>query len=134
MITVKELRSMFNQCPNDWTIEFRKWEHGDSDDFKKKYPNYPMPNLVSINVKKVVTYTKSNYELIVHKFVLEDDFDNDFTLTKDEALEYFCWGYADFEMVEFELCTETDGNVPLKISLGDKGYSDKVQMITFDEI
>lgn len=93
-----------------------------------------MPNLVSINVKKVVTCTKSNYEVIVHKFVLEDDFDNDFILTKNEAIEYFCWGHADFEMVEFELCTETDGNVPLKISLGDKGYSDKVQMITFDEI
>lgn len=133
MITIKELKNIFNKCPDDWNMEFRKWEHGSLEDFKKKYPRYPMPNLVSIKVKEVITTVNEDHEFINHKFVLEDEFESDFMLTKDEAIEYFCGDLADFEMVEFVLNVK-DTEIPLEIEAGDKGYSDRIMMINFEEI
>jgi len=132
MITVKELRSLFNSCDNDFKIRFQKWEHGNKEDFMKRN-HYPMPNLVSIRVKKVITTANENHEWINHKFVLEDDFEDDFIITKDEALEYFCDGLDDYEMIDFELSTK-DGNIPLRIFKGDTGYSDRIQMIDLEEV
>lgn len=133
MITVKELKNILNECPDGWNMEFRKWEHGSLEDFKKKYPRYPMPNLISIKVKEVITTANEGNEWINHKFVLEDDFDSNFILTKDEAIKYFCGGLADFEMIEFVLNVE-DTEIPLDITAGDKGYSDRIMMINFEEI
>lgn len=133
MISVRELKNIFDECPDDWNMEFRKWEHGTIEDFKEKYPRYPMPNLVSIKVKEVITTANENHEWINHKFILEDDFENNFMFTKDEALEYFCDGFADFEMIEFVLNVKNT-EIPLAIEAGDKGYSDKIMMINFEEI
>jgi len=132
MITVRELRNLLNSCDNDFQIKFQKWEHGNNEDFMKRN-HYPMPNLVSIKVKEVITTTNKDLEWTTHKFILEDDFEDDFILTKDEALEYFCDGLDDYEMIIFELSTE-DGNIPLRISKGDTGYSDKIQLIDLEEI
>lgn len=133
LITVKDLREMFSKCPDDWNVEFLKWEHGNPEDFKKKYPSYPIPNLVSVKVKKVVTTANKEHEWIIHKFVLEDDFDDVFSLTRDEALEYFCWGLADDEMIGFELNVGNNINVSLSIEEGDKGHTDKKMIFTFEE-
>lgn len=132
MITVKELRNMFLNCPEDWNIEFRKWEHGNPEDFKNKYYNYPMPNLVSIQIKEVVTKANNDHEWINHTFIVEDDFEDNFIMNRDEMIEFFCGGLADYELISFELKTE-EGNIPLTIEVGDKGYSDKIMMINLEE-
>lgn len=132
MITIKELKNLFNSCDNDFQLRFQKWEHGNKEDFMKRN-HYPMPNLVSIQVKKAVTIVNKKHKLIIHKFVFKDDFEDDFILTKDEALEYFCDGLDDCEMIDFELSTK-DGEIPLRISKGDTGYSDKIQLIDLEEI
>ena len=87
----------------------------------------------SVKVKEVVTTANKEHEWIIHKFVLEDDFDDVFSLTRDEALEYFCWGLADDEMIGFELNVGNNINVPLSIEEGDKGYSDKKMIFNFEE-
>ena len=133
MITVKELKNILNECPDCWHMEFRKWEHGNLEDFKEKYPRYPMPNLVSIRVKEVITTANEDHEWINHKFVLEDNFESNFILKKDQAVKYFCGGFADFEMIEFVLKVK-DTEIPLKIEAGDKGYSDKIMMVNFEEM
>lgn len=132
-MTIKELKNIFNECPDNWKMDFRKWEHGSLEDFKKKYPRYPMPNLVSIKVKEVITTANKDNKWINHKFVLEDNFESNFILTKDEAIEYFCGGLADFEMIEFVLNVKNT-EIPLEIEAGDKGYSDKIMMINFEEL
>lgn len=131
MITVKELRNMFLNCPEDWNIEFRKWEHGNPEDFIKRN-HYPMPNLVSIQIKEVVTKANNDHEWINHTFIVEDDFEDNFIMNRDEMIEFFCGGLADYELISFELKTE-EGNIPLTIEVGDKGYSDKIMMINLEE-
>ena len=91
-----------------------------------------MPNLVSIKVKEVINKADKNYERVIRKFVLEDDFEDDFVLTNDEAIEYFCRYLDDSDMIEFVLNVK-DSEIPLKIEVGDKGYSDKIMMINFKE-
>lgn len=132
MITVRELRNMFLECPEDWNIEFRKWEHGNPEDFKEKYPRYPMPNLVSIKIKEIINKPDDDHKWIIHKFIVEDDFDDNFIKNRNEMIEFFCNGLADYELISFELNTK-EGNIPLTIEVGDKGYSDRIMMINLEE-
>lgn len=131
MITVRELRNMFLQCPEDWNIEFRKWEHGNPEDFMQRN-HWPMPNLVSIKIKEVVTKANSDHEWVNHIFIVEDDFDDNFIKNRNEMIDFFCDGLADYELISFELETK-EGNIPLTIEVGDKGYSDKIMMINLEE-
>ena len=131
MITVKELRNMFLDCPEDWNIEFRKWEHGNPEDFMKRN-HYPMPNLISIQIKEVITKANNDHEWINHTFIVEDDFEDNFIMNRDEMIEFFCGGLTDNELISFELKTE-EGNIPLTIEASDKGYSDKIMMINLEE-
>lgn len=129
MITVRELRNMFLECPEDWNIEFCKWEHGNPEDFMQRN-HYPMPNLVSIKIKEIINKPNDNW--IIHKFIVEDDFDDNFIKNRNEMIDFFCDGLADYELISFELETE-EGNIPLTIEVGDKGYSDKIMMINLEE-
>ena len=135
MITVREFRNMILECPLDWTIELRKWEHGNEDDFMKRNP-YPMPNLVSVKIQEVNTRLtdEGNY---ICRYILEDDFENDFKASPEDMINIFCSSKKDDEFLDFVLYTEdTPGHydhIPLSVSIGDKGYSDKVMIIDLEE-
>lgn len=135
MITVREFRNMILECPLDWTIELRKWEHGNEDDFMKRNP-YPMPNLVSVKIQEVNTRLtdRGNY---ICRYILEDDLDNDFVMTPTEMIDELINDLGDDDLIDFVLYTEdTPGHydhIPLSISIGDKGYSDKVMIIDLEE-
>ena len=134
MITIREFRNMIHQCPEDWKMLMHKWEHGDPDEFMKRN-HYPMPNLVSVKIQEI-TSRYNDMGCKIHKIILEDDFDNDFIMTPKEYENLFCEGKDDYDLLDFVLYVEENGkydHIPLKVSLGDKGYSDKLQILDLEE-
>ena len=135
MITVKEFRNLINLGPQDFTRIFVKWEHGDNEDFIKRN-HYPAPNLVSVKIQDI----SSRYNDMggrIYKFVLEDDFDNDFEMLPEDMIKFFCEGKDDYDLLDFVLYVEKNGkhdHIPLRFSEGDTGYSDKIKHIDIEEI
>ena len=135
MITVKEFRNLINIGPQDFKRVFKKWEHGDEEDFMKRN-HYPAPNLVSVKIQDI----SSRYNDMggkIYKIVMEDDFDNDFEMLPEDMIKFFCEGKDDYDLLDFVLYTEdTPGHynhVPLRFSEGDTGYSDKIKHIDIEE-
>lgn len=135
MITVREFRNMILECPLDWTIVLRKWEHGNEEDFMKRIP-YPMPNLVSVFLQDWCR-RKTDDGDVIYKYIFEDDFENDFKASPEDMINIFCGSKKDDEFLDFVLYIEdTPGHydhIPLSVSIGDKGYSDKVMIIDLEE-
>jgi len=135
MITVKEFRNLINLGPQDFTRVFVKWEHGNEEDFMKRN-HYPAPNLVSVKIQDI----SSRYNDMggrIYKFVLEDDFDNDFEMLPEDMIKFFCEGKDDCDLLDFVLYVEKNGkydHIPLQFSEGDTGYSDKIKHINIEEI
>ena len=135
MITVKEFRNLINLGPQDFTRVFMKWEHGDEEDFMKRN-HYPAPNLVSVKIQDI----SSRYNDMggkIYKFVLEDDFENDFEMLPEDMIKFFCEGKDDYDLLDFVLYVEKNGkydHIPLQFSEGDTGYSDKIKHIDIEEI
>ena len=135
MITVKEFRNLINLGPQDFTRVFVKWEHGNEEDFMKRN-HYPAPNLVSVKIQDI----SSRYNDMggrIYKFVLEDDFDNDFEMLPEDMIKFFCEGKDDYDLLDFVLYVEKNGkydHIPLQFSEGDTGYSDKIKHINIEEI
>lgn len=136
MITVKEFQNILNECPNDWTITFKKWEHGNPEDFMKRN-HYPMPNRVSVKIQEI-TSRYNDMGGKIYTIVMEDDFDDDFTMSPEDMVKFFCNEKDDNDLLDFVLYTEdTPGHynhVPLNVEEGDKGYSDRNMNIEFEEI
>lgn len=135
MITVSEFRNMVLSCPLNWTIRFRKWEHGSKEDFMKRN-HYPMPNIVSVKIQNVFTKLNDKGHYIC-TYVLEDDFDDDFEMSPTEMIDEIINDLGDDDLLNFVLYNEdTPGHynyIPLNIEAGDKGYSDRVMQINFEE-
>ena len=136
MITVKEFRNLINLGPQDFTRVFVKWEHGNEEDFMKRN-HYPAPNLVSVKIQDI----SSRYNDMggrIYKFVLEDDFDNDFEMLPEDMIKFFCEGKDDYDLLDFVLYVEDKtgkySHIPLQFSEGDTGYSDKIKHIDIEEI
>lgn len=135
MITVKEFRNLINLGPQDFTRVFVKWEYGNEEDFMKRN-HYPAPNLVSVKIQDI----SSRYNDMggrIYKFVLEDDFDNDFEMLPEDMIKFFCEGKDDCDLLDFVLYVEKNGkydHIPLQFSEGDTGYSDKIKHINIEEI
>lgn len=133
IITVKEFKEMLLNCDPDWSIKFSKWEHISTVQFPK---SNRMPSLVSVCIQDII-YRRTDDGDVIYKIILEDDFDNEFVMKRDEMIKVFCSKKDDDEMLNFVLYTEdTPGHynhVPLTISIADKGYSDKVMIIDFEE-
>ena len=136
MITVKEFRNLINLGPQDFTRVFVKWEHGNEEDFMK-HNHYPAPNLVSVKIQDI----SSRYNDMggrIYKFVLEDDFDNDFEMLPEDMIKFFCEGKDDYDLLDFVLYVEDEtgkySHIPLQFSEGDTGYSDKIKHIDIEEI
>ena len=135
MITVKEFRNLINVGPQDFKRVFKKWEHGNPEDFMKRN-HYPMPNLVSVKIHEI-TSRYNDMGGKIYKIVMEDDFDNDFEMLPGEMIGVFCEGKDDYDLLDFVLYTEdTPGHynhIPLNVEEGDRGYSDKNMNIEFEE-
>lgn len=114
-----------------------KWEHGTEEDFKRKYPRYPMPNRVSVCIQDI-QYMKTDDGDVIYKIILDEDFDDYFTLSPNDMKKIFCGNKNDNDLLEFVLYTEdTPGHynhVSLDVSSGYKGYSDKNMYIELEEI
>ena len=136
MITVKEFRELLLKCDSDWNVHLGKWEHGDPETFKKKYPIYPLPNRVSVSIQDIM-YRKTDDGDVIYKIILVDDFDDKFEMPRNMMIKIFCGKKNDSDLLDFVLYTEdTPGHynhVPLNVEVGDFGYSDKVMNIEFFE-
>ena len=134
MITIREFRNMIHQCPEDWNMLMQKWEHGDPNEFMKRN-HYPMPNLVSVKIQDITSrYNDESGKIFT--IILEDNFDDDFIMTPKEYENLFCEGKDDYDLLDFVLYVEENGkydHIPLLVSIGDKGYSDKVIIIDLEE-
>lgn len=135
MITVSEFRNMVLSCPPTWNILFRKWEHGSKEDFMKRN-HYPMPNLVSVKIQHVFTKLNDDGHNVC-TYVLEDDFNNDLMMNPIDVLYDIINDLGDDDLLNFVLYTEdTPGHynyIPLNVEVGDKGYSERVMQINFEE-
>lgn len=135
MITVKEFRNLINIGPQDFKRIFKKWEHGNEEDFIKRN-HYPAPNLVSVKIQEI-TSRYNDMGGKIYKIIMEDDFDNDFEMLPEDIINFFCEGKNDYDLLDFVLYVEKNGkydHIPLKFSEGDTGYSDKIKHIDIEEI
>lgn len=135
MITVREFRNMLLQCGEDWNVRLQKWEHCDSQEIDHR--QYPMPNLVGVKIKEC-TSRFNDMGGRIYKFILEDDFDDEFIMKRDQMIDFFCNDKDDYDLLDFVLYVEDETgkytHIPLTVSLGDKGWNDKMLTIDIDEI
>lgn len=120
MTTVKEIKDLFNRFEDGFKVSFRKWEHCTEEEFRKR--KWPWPNSVSLSLQDRTTRTTDDGDTI-RTFIFEDDFDNDFIMTKEEAIKFFCSGLEDTDLVSVRLYVEdTPGHydhIEMKMSKGD---------------
>ena len=135
MITVKEFKDIVLSCPLNWTIRFMKWEHGSKEDFMKRN-HYPMPNRVSVKIQHVSTKLNDEGHYVC-TYILEDDPYDDLMMTPIEVLDDIINDLGNDDLLNFVLYTkDTPGHynyIPLNVEIGDKGYSEKVMQINFEE-
>ena len=138
MITVKRFKEIINSCPDNWTIIFHKWEHMSStpDDSYKGYKGFP--NIVGVKIVDIFDRTNDIDGNIIRTIIVEDDIDDDLTGFPNEIIEKIIYFLKDNDCIEFNLqVEETPGHldlIPLKsIEIMDKGYSDKIMLISVDE-
>lgn len=134
MTTVKEIKDLFNTFEDGFKVSFRKWEHCTEEELSKR--KWPMPNIVSLSLQDRITRTTDDgYK--IRKFIFEDDFDNDFIMTKEEAIKFFCGGLEDNDLVSLRLYVEdTPGHynhIEMEMSKGDTSWSDRQTILDFDE-
>lgn len=135
MVTVKEIKDLFNTFEDDFKVSFRKWEHCTEEELSKR--KYPMPNIVSLSLQDRTTRTTDDgYK--IRKFIFEDDFDNDLIMTKEEAIKFFCGGLDDNDLISVRLYVEdTPGHydhIEMEMSKGDTSWSDRQTNLEFDEL
>ena len=132
MTTVKEIKDLFSKFEDGFTISFRKWEHIKPNESKKFWPNR-----VSLSLQDRTTRTTDDGDTI-RKFIFEDDDDNDFIMTKEEAIKFFCGGLDDNDLVSIRLYVEdTPGHydhIEMEMSKGDTSWSDRQTNLEFDEL
>ena len=136
MITVREFCNLVHNGPKDYLRSFRKYEHGDYETFMKRN-HYPMPNLVSVKIREITSRQNDMHiGCMIYKIILEDDFDNDFEMTHDEMIKFFCEGKDDYDLLDFELYVEENDkydHIPLKFFEGDTDYDNHIKYINIEE-
>ena len=129
MITVREFKNIINQCPKDFTLSLKKWEHCTEEELQKR--SYPMPNRVSVKIVDIIK-DYNEFDTNTFKFILKDDFDNDLEGTPQEILDIFCKDLSNYDLLCFKLQVGIE-MIPLNVEVGDIGYSDKIMNIEFEE-
>lgn len=134
MMKASELKQIFLSANQDWEIRLSKWEHCTEEELKKR--SYPLPNRTSVRIID----TSSNLDDVTGNRIISyylEDCDEDFCKKRDDMISFFCGGLDDNDILNFYLYTEdTPGHydyIPLTISQGDKGYSDKRMLVELDE-
>lgn len=128
-MTVREFRNIIEQCPKNFNIELKKWEHCTKEELQSR--SYPMPNRVSVKIVGIIK-DYNEFGTNTHKFIFKDDFDNVLEGTSQEILDIFCKDLSDYDLLCFKLQVGTE-MIPLNIEVGDIGYSDKIMNIEFEE-
>ena len=138
MITVKRFKEIINSCPDNWTIIFRKWEHISQtpDGPYKGYKGFR--NIVGVKIVNIVERINEIDGNTIRTIIVEDDIDEDLTGGSNEIIEKTIYFLKDNDYIQFNLqVEETPGHldlIPLKsIEIMDKGYSDKIILISVDE-
>ena len=138
MITVNRFKSIINQCPENWTIVFRKWEHMSptQDGPCQGYKGFA--NIVGIKIIDISDRINDIEGGKIRTIIVEDDIDEDLTGNPQEILKKITEGLNDNDVIDFEIqVEETPGHldlIELNVEAGDKGYSDKIMLINVDEI
>lgn len=134
MIKASELKLIFLSANQDWEIRLSKWEHCTEEELKKR--KYPLPNITSVRIIN----TSSKLDDVIGNRIISyylEDCDEDFCKKRDDMISFFCDGLDDNDILNFYLYTEdTPGHynyLPLTISQGDKGYSDKRMLVELEE-
>ena len=136
-ITVKRFKEIVTNCPEDWTVEFRKWEHM-SEDPEGLHQGYRgMPNICSIRIIDIAERFDDITGNKWRTFVVEDDLDDELSGHPSEIVEKFTKDLSDNDFIEFSLeVEETPGHLDrfgISIEECDKSYSDKRMIISVDE-
>lgn len=129
MITVREFRNIIEQCPKNFFIRLKKWEHCTEEELQHR--SYPMPNRVSVKITSI-SQDYNEFGTNTYKFIFKDDFDNDLEGTSQEIFDIFCKNLSDYDLLSFKLQVGTE-MIPLNVEAGDIGYSDKIMNIEFEE-
>lgn len=137
MITVKRFKDIITSEGDNWKIEFHKWEHM-SPTPDGPYQGYKgMPNIVGVRIIDISERINDIAGGKIRTFIVEDDIDEELFGTPQEIFDKLCKGLNDNDFIDFVLeVEETPGHsdhISLNIELGDKGYSDKVIIISVDE-
>lgn len=138
MITVNRFKRIINECPDNWTIVFRKWEHM-SPTNDGPYQGYKgFPNIVGIKIIDISDRIDDIEGNKIRTIIVEDDIDEDLTGNPQEILEKIIDELNDNDVIDFNIqVEETPGHldlIKLNVEAGDKGYSDKIMIIDVDEM
>lgn len=138
MITVKRFKEIINSCPDNWTIIFRKWEHMSPtpDGPYKGYKGFR--NIVGVKIVDIFDRINEIDGNTIRTIIVEDDIDDNLMGFRNEIIEKIIYFLNDNDCVEFNLqVEETPGHIDLiplsDIEIMDKGYSDKIMLISVDE-
>ena len=133
MTTVGKLRQIILDCEKDWTITLNKWEHHTKEELEKR--QYKLPNIVSVQIVDSSTIYNGLGGKI-HQYILQES-DEEFQMTMDEMLWFFCGERNDNDLIDIVLEVEQSkghfDHIQLTLEHGDKGYSDKNMIILLEE-
>ena len=136
-ITVKQFKEIVTHCPDDWTVEFRKWEHMSENPEGLCHGYKGFQNICSIRIIDIAERFDDITGNKWRTFIVEDDLDDELSGHPSEIVEKFTKGLSDDDFIELLLEVEdTPGHFDrfdLLIEEGDKGYSDKIMRISVDE-
>lgn len=138
MITVKRFKEIINSCPDNWTIIFRKWEHMSPtpDGSYKGYKGFR--NIVGVKIIDIFDRINDIDGNKIRTIIVEDDIDDNLMGFPHEIIEKIIYFLNDNDCINFNLqVEETPGHldlIPLNdVEVIDKGYSDKIMLISVDE-
>ena len=135
IVTVKRFKEIVANCPEGWTVVFRKWEHMDGTPWFNGYKGWP--NVVDLRIIDSAKRINDIDGKTIFIFTFEENDDDRTEMKSEEVFKMFCEGKNDDDMIDCRLeIEEIPGHfvqIPMKPSAGDKGWSDKQVLIDFDE-
>ena len=137
MITVKRFKDILGSCPDDWRLEFRKWEHMSSTPDGLNHGYKGMPNFIGVKIQDSFERYDDISGNKIRTIVFVDEYDDVLEGSQEYLLDAIAKDLNDEDYLNFVLEVEDYpgkiDHISLDIEAGDKGYLDKFMIIDLEE-
>lgn len=119
MITVREFRNLINSHGTDFNIQFQKLAHNPK--------GFELVSLIIVDLELDEFENK-------HKFLLKETYNKEHSMNDFiPLLRNFCDIHDDMSLIDFQLLTDDEEEIPLLVMAGDVSWSEKIFTIDFEE-